>query len=242
MMPIPPTSKLTAATAPSKVVITLVVPAMVSASCLVSSTLKLSSSIGASLRSSRSRSRKLLFTRSGSLSSAIETSKVFTRVLPVTRRCKVFSGISTISSWSLPNAPWPLDSSTPMMVQENAFTRSCCPSTSALFWYSSRSKVEPITHTGAPARSSSSENARPCASVQLPVCNQALVLPITLEDQLRPSATSVTLERASGATAAMPPICCSMTFASVSLNAGAGAAPGPMRCPARICSKLVPSP
>ncbi len=56
MMPMPPTSKLTAATAPKSVVITLVAPAMVSASCLVSSTLKLSSSPGASLRSSRSSS------------------------------------------------------------------------------------------------------------------------------------------------------------------------------------------
>ena len=45
MMPMPPTSRLTAATAPSSVVITLVVPDRVSASCLVSSTLKLSSSV-----------------------------------------------------------------------------------------------------------------------------------------------------------------------------------------------------
>jgi hypothetical protein len=54
MMPMPPTSRLTAATAPSSMVITLVVPDRVSASCLVSSTLKLSSSVSASLRRSRS--------------------------------------------------------------------------------------------------------------------------------------------------------------------------------------------
>ena len=242
MMPIPPTNRLTAATAPSRVVITLVVPAMVSASCLVSSTLKLSSSMGASLRRSRSRSRRLLLTRSGSLSSAMDTSKVFTRVLPVTRRCRVLSGISTMSSWSLPKAPWPLEPSRPMISHEKAFTRRCWPRMSGLFWNSSRCRVEPMMHTAAPARSSSGVNTRPCSSFQLPVCSQALVLPITLDDQLRPFATRVVPERASGATAAMPPICWAIAFASVSLNAGAAVVPGPMRCPARICSRLVPRP
>ena len=33
----------------------------------------------------------------------MDTSSVFTRVLPVTRRCRVLR-ISTVSSWSLPNA------------------------------------------------------------------------------------------------------------------------------------------
>jgi hypothetical protein len=53
MIPMPPTSRLTAATAPSSVVITRVVPASASAIWRVSITLKLSSSFGPSLRRSR---------------------------------------------------------------------------------------------------------------------------------------------------------------------------------------------
>ena len=45
MMPMPPTTRLTAATAPSSIVITCVVPDIVSAICRVSSTLKLLSSL-----------------------------------------------------------------------------------------------------------------------------------------------------------------------------------------------------
>ncbi len=79
MMPMPPTSRLTAATAPSSIVITLVVPDTASAICLVSSTLKLSSSSGASLRRSRRSCVRLAFTRSASVPSAIDTSSVPTR-------------------------------------------------------------------------------------------------------------------------------------------------------------------
>ena len=112
--PMPPTSRLTAATAPSSMVITRVVPAMVSASCLVSSTLKLSSSLMASLRASRSSCVSPFFTRSASLAGSSETSSELTLVLPVMRRCSVFSGISTTSSWSCPNEPWPLLLNRPM--------------------------------------------------------------------------------------------------------------------------------
>ena len=101
----PPTSRLTAATAPSSVVMTLVVPDMVSASCLVSSTLKLSSSVSASLRRSRSNWVRLALTRVESLPSIIDTSSVLTRLFPVMRRCSVLIGTSTMSSWSLPKAP-----------------------------------------------------------------------------------------------------------------------------------------
>ena len=78
-----------------------------------------------------------------------------------------------------------------------------------------------MMQTAAPARSSSSANLRPDASFQLPVSNQALVLPVTLVDQLRPLPTTVTLARPSGATAATPPICARIASASVSLNDGA---------------------
>ena len=92
MMPMPPTSRLTAATAPSSMVSTLVVPESVSASCLVSSTLKLSSSVSASLRRSRSNWVMLALTRVLSLPSAMDTSKSLTWVLPVMRRCRVLIG------------------------------------------------------------------------------------------------------------------------------------------------------
>ena len=55
MIPIPPTSKLIAATAPSSSVITRIVPASVSEICLVSNTLKLSLSPSLMLRRSRRR-------------------------------------------------------------------------------------------------------------------------------------------------------------------------------------------
>jgi len=65
---------------------------------------------------------------------------------------------------------------------------------------------------------------------QLPVISQSLVLPITLLLQLRPLATSVAAERASGATAATPPIWLAMASPSDSLKATAlPPPPGPMR-------------
>ena len=127
MMPMPPTSRLTAATAPSSVVITCVVPDSVSASCWVSRMLKLSSSPSASLRRSRSSWRRLALSRVLSLPSSIDTCSVLTRWLPLTRRCSVRSGTSTVSSWSLPNAAWPLDASTPITSHENCLMRNCSP-------------------------------------------------------------------------------------------------------------------
>ena len=62
-----------------------------------------------------------------SLPSCIDTSSVATRWLPVTRRCSVCSGTSTVSSWSLPIAAWPLEASTPITSQENCLMRSCSP-------------------------------------------------------------------------------------------------------------------
>src|SRR3989338_943043 len=159
------------------------------------------------------------------------------------RRCRVLIGISTTSSWSLPKAPWPLETRVPMTSQLIALTRSCAP-TALVLPKSSRCTVWPIRQTAPPARNSSLLNARPPASFQLPVVSQSLVLPITLLLQLRPLATSTEPVRASGATAAMPPICAAMASPSLSLKAGALAPlpPGPMRWPGRTCSRLVPRP
>jgi hypothetical protein len=74
MMPMPPTSRLTAATAPSRSVSTPMVLDSVSASCWVSKMLKLSSSSSASLRRSRSSCRRLAFSGTLSLPSCIDTS------------------------------------------------------------------------------------------------------------------------------------------------------------------------
>ena len=128
----------------------------------------------------------------------------------------------------MPIAAWPLAASTPITSQEKLFTRSCWPSGSAPP-NSSRCTVAPMTHTAAPARSSGSSKRRPAASVQLLVSKYALVVPITLVDQLRAPCTTVAAARTSGATARSPEICASMADASAAVNDGApmsGPAPG----------------
>ncbi len=102
-----------------------------------------------------------------------------------------------------------------------------------------------MMHTAAPAVCSSSENILPVASFQLPMANQALVLPITLVAQLRPLPTTVTPDLPSGAASATPPICAWMAIASDSLNCcvpGPPPPPGPWRCPRRTISRLLPRP
>ncbi len=98
MMPMPPTSRLTAATAPSSMVNTLVVPVMASAICRVSRMEKLSSSLATILRRSRISNRKSAMMRSVSPLSCADTIRVLTSWLPVRRRCRVRSGITMMSS------------------------------------------------------------------------------------------------------------------------------------------------
>ena len=86
MMPIPPTSKLTAATALSSSVMMRDVPDMVSANWPVSKILKLSSSISDKFRRSRMMAVMSALTCSGSTPSIIDTNNELTCVLPVTRR------------------------------------------------------------------------------------------------------------------------------------------------------------
>lgn len=100
-----------------------------------------------------------------------------------------------------------------------------------------------MMQTAAPAVSSSGSNLRPDASRQLPVSNQALVLPVTVVAQLRPLPTTVTPSRPSGAVAAMPPIWSCIASASASRNCfapGAAPPPGPWRWPSRTISRFVP--
>ena len=167
MMPMPPTSRLTAATAPSSEVISAVVPDRVWAIWAVSSTLKLLSVPSASLRRSRSRAVSLAVMRALSAPSCIEISRVLILVLPVTRRCAVRSGTITVSSWSMPMAAWPLGASRPTIWQEKDLTRSCSPSGLLLAPKSSRCTVAPMTQTAAPAICSSSLKTRPPARFQL---------------------------------------------------------------------------
>ena len=98
-----------------------------------------------------------------------------------------------------------------------------------------------MMQTAAPESCSSGSNSRPLASCQLPVSNQALLLPVTLVAQLRPLATTVALVRPCGATAATPPICDAMASASASVNCGTPPPPPPpMRWPGLTISRLVP--
>ena len=98
MMPMPPTSRLTAATAPSSAVSTWVVPDIVAAISLVSSTLK------SSILSSVIRRRSRISSSMRALMSLVEASGLaatmieFTSCVPVTRRCRVRSGMTTVSS------------------------------------------------------------------------------------------------------------------------------------------------
>ena len=126
MMPMPPTSRLTAATAPSRLVSTPMVLLSVSASCWVSKMLKLSSSPSASLRRSRSSWRRLAFSGALSAPGCIDTISVLTLRLPVTRRCSVCSGSTTVSSWS-PMPPCPLPARMPITSQVNCLMRSGSP-------------------------------------------------------------------------------------------------------------------
>ena len=133
----------------------------------------------------------------------MDTSRVLTRVLPVMRRCKVLSGTSTTSSWSLPKLPWPLEAEDADHLAGHLLHPAvpgpgpgCCQRVRGARFHQSHKLA-------APARSSSSLNSRPSFSCQLPVVSQALLLPTTLDVQLRPLATRVALlARDSGATAA----------------------------------------
>ena len=84
-----------------------------------------------------------------------------------------------------------------------------------------RRVVDILDHDGAPGEEGGIEAwLRLGESVGLAreqLLSQELVLPTTLLAQLRPLATSVALERASGATAEMPPIWDAMASASTSL-------------------------
>ncbi len=167
MMPMPPTSRLTAATAPSSMVRMRVVPVRVSAIWRVSMTRKLSSSFSAMLRRSRMSSTSCSLAASMEAPSRTATVSRLTSCVPVRRRCTVRSGMTTVSSWSLPMADWPLALSRPTTSQENCLMRMSLPTG---FWVPNRllRTVSPMTHTARPERSSVSLNSRPLTISQLP--------------------------------------------------------------------------
>jgi hypothetical protein len=117
----------------------------------------------------------------------------------------------------------------PMTSQENCLTRSCSPSRLA------HGAAEELAAHGFADHADGRAGAlfvsvgkfAALASFQLPVMSQSLVLPVTLVVQLRPLATTVAPVRASGATAATPPIWLAMASASASLKARAAAAARP---------------
>ena len=87
--------------------------------------------------------------------------------VPLSRRCTVRSGITTLSSWSWPMPPCPLALRTPITSQEKVLMRSWSP-TGTRAPKSFRRTVSPSTQTALPERSSASVKVRPAASVQLP--------------------------------------------------------------------------
>lgn len=110
MMPMPPTRRLTAATAPSSPVSIVVVAVCASAICLRSRTEKSSSSPRPMLRRSRIRRSMSAWTLAVSKPSAAETRMVGMSVLPAIRRWNARMGIRITSSWSVRSwsAPgWP---------------------------------------------------------------------------------------------------------------------------------------
>ena len=86
MMPMPPTSRLTAATAPSNIVIICVVPESIEAISFMSITLKLSSWFAERCRRLRISRPMSLFTRSVEAPSFAETWIMLTSSLPAIRR------------------------------------------------------------------------------------------------------------------------------------------------------------
>ena len=98
MMPMPPTSRLTAATAPSRPVSSVVVPVIAWVICVMSLTLKSFSRPSAILRRSRSRRSTSLCTLAVETPSRADIMIVEISVVPPIRRWKVLSGIRIVSS------------------------------------------------------------------------------------------------------------------------------------------------
>ena len=169
MMPMPPTSRLTAATAPSNAVMICVVEATFSATSAVSRIEKLSSSPSDKDRRSRIRSRTSPLRCTRSLCGSMLMRIVLTRLLPIKRRAAVLNGMTTRSSWSPPIAAVPFSLRSPTMRQENELTRSISPITGAPGPNNSFWMVVPITQTAAPDISSAGSKNLPSASVRLSV-------------------------------------------------------------------------
>ena len=161
MMPIPPTRRLTAATALSRAVSIWVVPVSMLAISFMSITLKLSSSLGPRWRRSRIRRFDVLLGLLGG--GALPDRDLDEGDVLVARRCaagRCAAGSRTISSWSIPMLLCPFASSRPITSQENFCRRILSPRAS---WApkSFLRTVSPRMQTAAPARSSPSLKVRP---------------------------------------------------------------------------------
>jgi len=152
--------------------------------------------------------------------SRADTINEFTSRVPVSRRCKARSGMTVMSSLSLPIADWPLEASIPITSQEKLPTRSGLPNGDSRPNNCLRI-VSPITHTASPARCSPSVNTRPPANRQLATSKYAAVLPVMLVAQLLAPYTTVEARVATGATPLRPSICAWIASASASLKRGA---------------------
>ncbi|MNT46204.1 hypothetical protein D3C72_1828330 [compost metagenome] len=98
MMPMPPTRRLTAATAPRSPVSSVVVPVMAEAICVMSLTVKSSSRPMPMRRRSRSRFCRSLCTLAVETPSCAETMIEEMVVVPPMRRWWILSGMMIVSS------------------------------------------------------------------------------------------------------------------------------------------------
>ena len=95
---------------------------------------------------------------------------------PDTLNLIVRHGASTMSSWSAPNVFAPFAASTPTTCMGVLFTRSVCPTGSAVP-NSSRATVDPIRHTPDAPATSDGVNARPSATGQSRTSRNSGVVP-----------------------------------------------------------------
>ena len=123
IIPIPPTRRLTAATALRRAVNILVVLASIEDISFRSITVKSSSSVPVICLRSRINISMSLCAFSVGIPSLIETCIRLKSSFPEIRRWNVRRGTTTRSSWSLPIVFWPLGASRPITTHESFLNR-----------------------------------------------------------------------------------------------------------------------
>jgi hypothetical protein len=169
MMPMPPTSRLTAATAPSSMVSTCGGAGQRLGDLRGVDDHEIVVLVGddvAPFAHEQPYPRMTCGRYRGAV--APETIRKLTSWLPARRRCTVRSGIMTMSSWSGPSPTAPWIASRPITSQENLLDAHARCRPGLTVPNSSLRTVSPITHTALPARCSAGVKVRPSASSSCP--------------------------------------------------------------------------